>query len=189
MTTEPLQSLSPSDFLAFEREAPTKHEYVAGGVVAMTGASERHNLIVANLVIEIGIQLRDRPCRVYPSDLRVSVSVSGPFYYPDVDALCEEPRFLDDENDTLVNPGVLVEVLSPSTEAFVRGPKFSDYRTIDSLQEVVLVSQDAMRIEHFARREAGHWLLSDHASAESVVELTTLGCRLELARVYDKTGL
>lgn len=189
MTTEPLQTLSPQDFLAFERGAETKHEYVAGDVLAMTGASERHNLIVANLVAGLHAQMIDRPGRVYPSDLRVAVSADGPFYYPDVVALCEEPRFLDDENDTLVNPGVLIEVLSPSTEALVRGPRFADYRTIGSLQEVVFVSQKAMRVEHFVRHEGGHWLLTDHASSESIVELLTLGCRLELARVYDKTEI
>jgi len=189
MATEPLQSLSPQDFLAFEREAETKHEYAGGEVLAMTGASERHNLIVANLAGELYLQLRDRPCRIYSSDQRVAISPEGPFYYPDVVALCEAPRFLDEEDDTLLNPSVLVEVLSPSTEAFVRGPKFSDYRTIESVQEIVIVAQDAMRVEHFVRRNDGHWLLTDHASPESVLELVALGCRVELSRVYAKTGL
>ena len=189
MATEPLQSLSPQDFLAFEREAETKHEYAGGEVLAMTGASERHNLIVANLIAGLHSQMVDRPCRVYPSDMRVAVSASGPFYYPDIVALCAAPRFLDEEDDTLLNPSVLVEVLSPSTEAFVRGPKFSDYRTIESVQEIVIVAQDAMRVEHFARQDDGHWLLTDHASPESVLEIPAVRCRLELARVYAKTEL
>jgi Uma2 family endonuclease len=185
MSSEPVRRLSPEDFLAFERQAETKHEYVGGEVFAMSGASARHNVIVANLVLEIGLQFRGRPCRVFPSDLRVAVSAAGPFYYPDLSALCAEPRFLDDRFDTLLNPEVVIEVLSPSTEAFVRGLKFAHYRAIPSVQEVVLFAQDAVRIERFVRRE-GEWVLSDHAGPEAVVEIAALGCRLELARVYDK---
>jgi Uma2 family endonuclease len=189
MSTEPVRRLSPADYLAFERRAETKHEYVNGEVFAMTGASERHNLIVAHLIAEIDVQFRGRPCRVYPSDLRVAVSAEGPFYYPDLVALCAEPRFLDGERDTLLNPEVVIEVLSPTTEAFDRGMKFAHYRGIPSLREVVFVAQDAVRLEHFVRREDDHWLLSDHSSLEAAVELPALGCRLELARVYDKVGI
>lgn len=191
MSSEPLRHLSPTDYLAFERQAETKHEYAGGEVFAMAGASARHNLIVANLVAELVVQLRGRPCRVYPSDLRVAVSQDGPFYYPDLVALFAEPRFLDDEGDTLLNPELVIEVLSATTEAFDRGPKFAHYRTVPSLQEVLFVAQDAVRAEHFVRREDGQWLLSDHASPEASasLELPALGCRLELARVYDKVGL
>ncbi len=186
MSSEPVQHLSPEDYLAFERQAETKHEYVGGEVFAMTGASERHNVIVVNLATEMNLQFRSRPCRVYSNDLRVAVSPDGPFYYPDVVAVCEERRFLDGERDTLLNPDVIIEVLSPSTEAFDRGLKFSHYRAIPSLREVVFVAQDTPRVEHFVRREDGQWLLSDHTGLEGAVELPALGCRLELARVYDK---
>ena len=186
MSTEPLRRLSPEDYLAFDRQAETKHEYVGGEIFAMTGASLRHNLIVAHLVTELNIQMRGRPCQVYASDLRVAVASDGPFYYPDVVAVCEQPRLLDAERDTLLNPAVVIEVLSPSTEAFDRGLKFSHYRAIDSLQEVVFVAQDAVRVEHFARRPDGQWLLSDRSALEAAVELPSIGCRLDLARVYDK---
>lgn len=186
MSTEPVRRLGPDDYLAFDRQAEVKHQYVDGEIFAMTGASAAHNTIVANLIIEIGSQLRGRPCRVYPSDLRVGVSPSGPFYYPDLSGLCAEPRFLDGERDTLLNPEVVVEVLSPSTEAFDRGGKFSHYREIASLREVVFVTQNEVRVERFGRRDDGHWLLTDYTGADAVVELETLGCRLELARVYDK---
>ena len=189
MSTEPLRSLSPEDYLAFERQAETKHEDVGGEVFAMAGASERHNLIVAHLVSELDVQMRGRPCRVYPSDLRVAASPDGPFYYPDVVAVCEQPRFLDTERDTLLNPAVLIEVLSPSTEAFDRGLKFAHYRAIDSLQEVVFVAQDAVRVEHFMRRPGGQWLLSDRSSLDAAVELPSIACRLDLARVYDKVEI
>lgn len=101
-------------------------------------------------------------------------------------ALCAEPRFLDGEMDTLLNPEVVVEVLSPTTEAFDRGAKFSDYRAILSLREVLFVSQDRARIERFERRDDGRWLLTDHAGLDAAVELPAIGCRLELAQVYDK---
>jgi Uma2 family endonuclease len=186
MASEPLQHLSPEDYLAFERRAETKHEYVGGEVFAMTGASLAHNVIVLNLGTELNLQFRGRPCRVYANDLRVAVSPDGPFYYPDVVALCAEPRLLDAERDTLLNPEVVIEVLSPSTEAFDRGLKFTHYRAIPSLREVVFVAQDAVRVEHFARGEDGQWLLTDHAGLDAVVELPALACHLELARVYDK---
>jgi Uma2 family endonuclease len=189
MTTDPIRHLSLEEYLAFERQAETKHEYVGGEAFAMAGASARHNLIVANLIIEIGLQFRGRPCRVYPSDQRVTISASGPIYYPDLVALCAEPRFLDGEMDTLINPETLIEVLSPTTEAFDRGAKFAHYRSIPSLREVLFVAQDAARVERFERGEDGQWLLTDHAGLEAAVELPAIGCRLELARVYDKVEI
>lgn len=189
MATDPVRHLSPEEYLAFERRAETKHEYVGGELFAMTGASLGHNLIVSHLVAELDVQFRGRPCRVFANDLRVAVSPDGPFYYPDVVALCAEPRLLDDERDTLLNPEVVVEVLSPSTEAFVRGLKFSHYRAVPSLREVLFVAQDAIRVEHFVRQADEQWLLTDHAGPEAVVELSTLGCRIELARVYDKVEI
>lgn len=189
MASDPVQHLSPEEYLAYERQAETKHEYVGGEAFAVPRSTAKHNLIVANLIAEIGLQLRDRPCRVYPSDQRVAAAAEGPFYYPDLVALCAESRFLDGEMDTLLNPEVLIEVLSPTTEAFDRGAKFSEYRTIPSLREVLFVAQDAARIERFERRDDGQWLLTDHAGLEAAVELPAIGCRMELARVYDKVEL
>jgi Uma2 family endonuclease len=189
MATDPIRHLSLEEYLAFERQAETKHEYIGGEAFAMTGASARHNLIVANLVAELVVQLRGRPCRVYPSDLRVAASAEGPIYYPDLVALCAEPNFLDGEIDTLLNPEVLIEVLSPTTEAFDRGTKFAHYRNIPSLREVLFVAQDAARVERYERGEDGQWLLTDHAGLEAAVELPAIGCRLELARVYDKVEI
>lgn len=185
--SEPLGHLSPAEYLALDRAAEVKHQYIAGEVFAMTDASFRHNLIVANLLGELVPLLRDGPCRVFPSDLRLAVSAQGPFFYPDVVALCAEPRFLDGERDTLLNPELVVEVLSPSTEAFDRGLKSAHYRAIPSLREILFVAQDARRVE-LLRREEGRWLLSDHG-ADAVVELASVGCRLDLARLYHKTDL
>ena len=187
--TEPLRHLSPAEYLAFDRQAETKHQYVAGEVFAMTGASWRHNRIVANLVAELVVQLRDGPCHVLPSDLRVAVAAEGPFFYPDVVALCAEPRFLDGERDTLLNPELVVEVLTPSTEAFDRGLKFAHYRAVPTLREVLFVAQDARRGEQLSRRDEGHWLLTDHARPDAAIDLVSLGCRVELGRVYEKVDL
>src|SRR5215510_15498100 len=113
--------LTPEEYLALERKAGYKSEYFAGEIFAMSGASEQHNLIVANVVATLHTQFRNRPCKVYASDMRVKVSPTSLYTYPDVVALCSEPRFDDDQKDTLLNPTVIIEVLSPSTEAYDRG--------------------------------------------------------------------
>lgn len=185
--TEPLRHLGPADYLALDRAAETKHQFIGGEVFAMTGASFRHNQIVANVLGELVPQLRESACRILPSDLRVAVSAEGPFFYPDAVGLCAQPRFLDGERDTLLNPELVIEVLSPSTEAFDRGLKSAHYRSIPSLREVLFVAQDGRRAELLSRGEGG-WLLSDYG-ADAVVELASIGCRLEMARVYDKVDL
>lgn len=189
MAVDPIQRMTPEEYLAFERQSPEKHEYWGGEIFAMSGASERHNVIALNIGTELNLQLRGRPCRVYANDMRVAPDALGPFAYPDVVALCGEPRLLDGERDTLLNPAVIVEVLSPTTEAFDRGDKFESYRRIESLATYLLVSQGRMRIERFERQPDDHWLLSDYTLPEQEVELPSIGCKLALAAVYDKAGL
>ena len=126
-------SFTPAEYLALERAADAKSEYLDGEIVAMTGGSRAHSLIAANLVRELGNALRERPCEVYGSDLRVSVALAGLYAYPDVTVVCGQPTFTDDERDTLENPTVIVEVLSPSTEGLDRGAKFTRYRRLPSL--------------------------------------------------------
>jgi Uma2 family endonuclease len=133
--------MSPDEYLAFEREAECKHEYWHGEVFAMAGASREHNLLVSNLVHLLVGALQDRPCEVYPSDMRVSAASAKVFTYPDVSVVCSGPNFADDAQDTLLNPVVIIEVLSDSTEAYDRGKKFEYYRTIPSLQHYLLVAQ------------------------------------------------
>src|SRR5919206_4091804 len=155
MSSLPSYYLSPEEYLAIERKAEYKSEYFDGVVYAMAGGSERHNLIAANIIIALGVQLRDRPCRVYPSDLKVRVPNSRKFFYPDVSVVCGETQFADEERDVVLNPIVVVEVLSESTAAFDRGKKFQSYQQIESLQEYLLVSQDEFVVEHFLRQEGG----------------------------------
>lgn len=181
--------LSIEEYLEAERRAETKSEYLDGEVFAMSGASFRHNVIVANLIGELRQQLKGRQCTVAPGDLRVHIPATGLYTYPDLVVVCGEPRFEDQELDTLLNPTLIIEVLSPTTEAYDRGKKFEHYATIESLAEYVLVSQDAPRVEQFVRQEGGSWLLTATPGLDGRMILASVGCELALAEVYDKVPL
>src|SRR5437868_44022 len=186
MASLPSYYLSPEEYLAVERKAEYKSEYVDGVMYAMAGGSERHNLIAANTIISIGVQLRASPCRVYPSDLKVRVPNSKKFFYPDVSVVCGETRFADDERDIVLNPILIVEVLSESTAAFDRGKKFQAYQQLESLQEYLLVAQDEYIVEHYLRQEQNHWLYTKVLGLEETLALPTLKCQLALSDIYSK---
>lgn len=188
MSIQPTSYLTPEEYLALERKAEYKNEYVDGEIVAMTGASRKHNLIVVNIGGELRRQLKGRSCETYSNDMRVRVPSTRLYTYPDVVVVCDEPQFEDDYVDTLLNPTVIIEVLSESTELYDRGKKFSFYRTLESLAEYLLVAQDERRIEQFVRQPDGRWLLSDHRSPEGTVELASIGCSPDLREVYDKVA-
>lgn len=189
MLKKPTVSLTPEEYLAAERKAEHKSELIDGAVVAMPGASRRHNLIAVNLTREISLQLKGRPCEEYASGMRVRVPSASLYTYPDVAVVCGEPQFEDDQVDTLLNPTLIVEVLSESTETFDRGKKFDTYRTIESLAEYILVSQHEYRIEQHTKQADGRWLLSDYHSLHDAVVLTSIQCKLALREVYDKIKL
>lgn len=189
MSSQPTTYLTPEEYLAIERKAETKSEYINGEIVAMTGASREHNLIGVNLTREISQQLRGQPCEGYVNDMRVRVPSTRFYTYPDLVVVCGEPEFEDDCFDTLLNPTLIIEVLSESTEGYDRGKKFGFYRTIPSLAEYLLVAQDEHRIEQYAKQQDGRWLLSEYHSAEDVAELASIQCRLALKEVYDKVVL
>ncbi len=180
-----LERLTPEEYLALERQAEQRSEYYAGEMFLLAGASRPHGRIASNIVIELGQQLADRDCDIYASDLRVLVERSGLYTYPDIVVTCGEERFADDQQDVLLNPLVLFEILSRSTEAYDRGRKFEHYQRLDSLAEYVLVAQDTPRIEHFARRGDG-WLYTDVRGIEGVLELPAIACDLPLADVYRR---
>ena len=171
-----------------EREHEERHEYFDGELFAMSGASRRHNLIVTNLVRELSLHLKDRPCEVYSSDMRVKVDVTGLYTYPDVVIACETPQCEDEQVDTLLNPTVVIEVLSESTEGYDRGKKFEHYRKLPSLRAYVLVAQDAFHVEQYVRQEAGQWLLTEATGPEATLPVEAVGAVLELAEVYDKVS-
>ena len=175
------------DYLATEREAvDVKHEYVAGRVYAMTGATYHHNLIVANFARELGNQLKERPCAVLTNDMRVRIETADAAKYPDIIALCDEPKFYDERRDVLMNPTLLLEVLSPSTEAYDRGGKFAIYRGLASLREYVLIAQDRFSVEVFTRQADGRWLLGAVTEPDAPVSFESIQCRVPLREIYDK---
>lgn len=185
MSSLPTVYLSPEEYLGLERRAEFKSEYVDGVVHARADSSERHNLITANVVTALGVQLRDRPCRVYPSDLKVRVPNSKRFFYPDVSVVCGETEFADEERDVILNPILIVEVLSESTEAFDRGRKFSSYQQLESLREYLLVSQGELVVEHYLRQEAG-WFYTKASGPDADLNLPALDCRVALSDIYSK---
>lgn len=168
-----------------ERQSEAKHEYLDGEVFAMTGASLKHNRIVSNLAGILYAQLRGRPCEALVADMRLQVRTTGLYTYPDLVVVCGEPRLADAHLDTLLNPTLIVEVLSPSTEAIDRGRKFAHYRTIESLAEVVLVSQERVQVERFTRQPEGGWLLFEAGKLEDRLPLPSIACELPLADVYE----
>lgn len=181
----PKSRYTAEEYLALERKAEYKSEFVNGMIVGSAGATRQHNLIAGNVFGEVRAQLRGRTCEVYMSDIRVKVDPTGLYTYPDVVVACGDIRFEDEHVDTLLNPTLIVEVLSPSTEAYDRGEKFAHYRRLETLQEYVLVSQDKVRIESYVRQGA-QWLLSEASGGDEMVRLESIGCGLVLRDVYDK---
>ena len=177
--------LTPEEYLAWERKSDTKHEYLHGEIIAMSGASRAHSLIVTNISGELYIQLKGGICEVHTNDMRVRTHPETSYFYPDVVVVCGEPRFEDRAFDTLLNPIVLVEVLSPSTQAYDRGEKFKNYQQLTSLREYILVSQDEVRVERYRRQEV-QWKLTEFRSLGSVLSLASIECELSLDDIYRR---
>jgi len=187
MSLQPKPNLTFDEWLEGERaNVEGRSEFVNGEVFAMTGASLTHNAIVSNINREISIQLKGRPCQVYANDLKVFIRSAKAGKYPDLVALCGDPELLDDRRDVLLNPSLIVEVLSESTEAYDRGDKFALYRQLPSLQEYLLVSQNRVGIELYSRGADGRWILTDYTALDDRVPLASIDCTLALAEVYDK---
>jgi Uma2 family endonuclease len=186
MSTAPARRFTEAEYLAFERKAETKSEFYNGEMFAMAGARRNHNLIAGNIYGEIREQLRKGPCEAYLADMRVKVAKTGLYAYPDIAVACSEPRFLDDEDDTLLNPTLLVEVLSESTARYVRNLKSRLYRKLPSLRQYLIVEQDEPLIEVYTRSPDGEWKLKDASELTQSVVLKSIGCKLSLAAVYEK---
>jgi Uma2 family endonuclease len=175
------------EYLERERKAEGKSEFVNGEILAMAGGSPRHNAIAMNVAWAVRNQLSGRRCLVFGSDQRIHVPATGLYTYPDVSVTCDGPRFLDSARDTLINPKILVEVLSSSTEAYDRGAKFAHYRSIPSLEEYLLVSQDQKRVEHYRRIEPRQWLLTEYDGEDASVPV--LGLDVPLREIYANLDL
>lgn len=187
MTTQPASTyLTPEQYLEIERKADFKSEYYRGEMFAMSGAKEGHNLVTVNAAAELRQQFRGRQCRVYSNDMRVQVESSDLYTYPDVIAICGEPQFPDDRRDTLLNPSLIIEVLSQSTEAYDRGRKFEHYKTLESLREYLLLAQDRIHADLYVRQSDGRWLLTSADRLEDSLTLDSVGATLRLADLYEK---
>lgn len=186
MSVLPDVRMTEAEYLAFDRASEIKHEYYRGEIFAMTGGSPEHNMICISTSATLYNQVRGQPCKIYSSDQRVRVPRTRLYTYPDISIVCSEPHFVDEALDTLLNPTLLIEVLSPSTESYDRGKKFQHYRQIDSLREYVLIAQETPHIEHYLRQDDGNWLLRDAIGLESRIELPSIGCTLALADVYEQ---
>jgi Uma2 family endonuclease len=178
--------LTPAEYFQIERDAPYRSEYFDGEMFAMAGGSPRHSLIKANLVGELRLGLKGRRCTLYDSDLRIGIAATGLYTYPDASVICEPLQLDPKDAHTALNPTLLAEVLSESTEAYDRGKKFGHYRQIPSLEEYLLVCQDAPRLERFARNGNGTWTLTAVEGLDQTLELPSIGVTLRLAEIYDR---
>lgn len=185
MAVHSYRLVGEEEYLKHERQAQTKSEYVRGEILVFAGASRAHNRIVFNIGGLLYNALRERPCEAHITNMRVRIAEAGAYFYPDVVVVCGQPQFLDEQQDTLLNPVLIVEVLSPSTEAFDRGEKSFYYRQLGSLLKYLLVSQERVRSEHYVRQPDGEWLLHDYTELGQVVRLESLAIEIPFAQVYE----
>ena len=188
LSTQPKALLTPEQYLEIERKAEFKSEYYKGEMFATSGASLAHNRIASRLIQTLGVQLRGRDCEPLSGDMRVFIPATGLYTYPDVVVVCGQPKLQEQSFDTLLNPTVLVEILSPSTEAYDRGRKF-EHRSLESVQEYVLVASDRVQIDVYTRLPEGKWILGSAGSMDAVVQLQSIDCRLSLAELYERIDL
>jgi Uma2 family endonuclease len=186
VSTLPKNNLTPEQYLEIERQAEFKSEYYRGEMFAKAGASVAHNVIVGNMVGELRQNLRSNPCTVLPSDMRVHIKGTDLYTYPDAVVFCGQPQLLDNKSDTLLNPTLIVEVLSPSTEAFDRGRKFEHYSSIETLTSYLMVASDRIHADQYTRQPGGAWLRKSYSTLEETIDLATIGCTLSMTELYAK---
>ena len=179
--------LTPAEYLAIERAAEFRHEYLDGEMLGMSGGSRQHSAIKLNVAFELRRQLQGRPCQPFDSDMRIKTSPTS-YAYPDFSVVCGDQEFDDDKGDTLFNPTLLIEVLSDSTEAYDRGRKFASYRQISSLREYVLISQKSPIVERYLRNPDDTWTLTAVLGLEASIHLPTIDVTLPLAEIYDRVS-
>ena len=183
---------TPDEYLRLERQTVERHEYLDGQMYAVAGESLEHSTIVSNINAILNYQLRGKPCRVLQPNMKVrsrlstDPSATGLFSYPNCLVICGDPIFHDVHRDVLINPQVIIEILSRSTKAHDRGEKFARYRQIESFAEYLLVSQYRPSIEHFTRQPNGDWIMHPETSIEGSIVITSIGCKLDLTEVYDR---
>lgn len=182
----PPEKMTPAEYLAMERSSEFKHEYFDGEIVAMTGVRRAHSLVNGTMHNLLYNQLRGGACEVHQSDLRVFAPKLNSYTYPDLVVFCGEPEFPDNEFDTLLNPIVVIEILSESTERYDRGRKAAAYRAIPTVIDLLLVTKEEPLIEHQHRMGEERWLLETVRGLDAVITLESIGCTLALADVYER---
>lgn len=183
---EKQEKMTLAEYLEFEKTSEFKHEYFNGEIFTMVGAKKNHNWINANISRELGALLKDTSCMGFFSDQRVKIEELEKYVYPDIVVACDDMKFLEDELDSLVNPVVIFEILSDSTESYDRGLKFEHYQVIKTLQEYVLVSQDRCRVEKYQRKENNEWIYTSYTNYDLVVSMESIGCELSLSEIYHR---
>lgn len=186
MSALPKHVLTPAEYLTIERASETRSEFFDGEMFAIAGTTKNHARIVMNLSRELSTALKGRTCEPFATDLRIKVQDNGLYTYPDLLVVCGEQLFEDDQLDTLLNPTLLIEVLSDSTERYDRVKKFDLYRALPSLKEYVLVSQSEPRIEQFLHQASGEWTLGITNDPAASVSLPSIDCEIPLAEIYDR---
>lgn len=178
--------ITPEEYLAREEKAEYKSEYFQGQVFALAGGSLNHNLIVGNIHTELKSALKTKPCRVLMSDMRLLVQRNGLYTYPDVMVVCGKVEFVEGRNDTITNPIVIVEVLSPSTYNYDRVKKFALYKQLDSLREYMLVDSEQVHVTLLRRLESGIWTIEMYDTPDVMVRLESLGCEIPITAMYEQ---
>lgn len=186
MATQPIPRLTEEEYLALDDASPVKHELFRGRMYAMSGGSSNHSKIQVALITELHTRLRGRNCTTYSSDMRVQVADSGLYTYPDLSVVCGDPQFLTTSETTLLNPVVIIEVLSPSTEAYDRGNKFHCYETLPSLRHYVLVSSTSAVVDVLSRTASERWEIRTYRNPDEAIELDAIGVTIPLSEIYAK---
>jgi Uma2 family endonuclease len=184
MSEPAIKYITETEYLSFERESQERHEYYKGEIYLMSGASFKHNIIEDNLRVLLGSFLKGKKCRSFGSNLRVHVPKNTLYTYPDILIVCDKPEFVDGEFDTLLNPAVLIEILSPSTGNYDRGAKFDLYREIETLREYILIDSVATHCIHYAKNTDSTWILSEAKNLSDAFEIATIGLQLLMSDVY-----
>ncbi|SLM31494.1 conserved hypothetical protein [Desulfamplus magnetovallimortis] len=186
MLPQTKNKMTREEYLEFEKDSEFRNEYYGGEIFAMVGARRNHNRISSNTSSILWNKLLSTPCEVFSSDMRVKIEAIEKYTYPDIVVACDRINFLEDELDSLLNPVVIIEILSESTESYDRGLKFTHYRLIESLQEYILISQYHCQVEKFKRDQGGFWVYSSTESLEKIVKLDSIECELPLSEIYHR---
>ncbi|MBI2686170.1 MAG: Uma2 family endonuclease [Acidobacteria bacterium] len=189
MGANPAPVLTPAAYLELERASDIQHEYVNGQMFAMSGGTANHSFLITAIARDLSTALMDRPCDVSVTSLRLQVTPEGAYLYPGIMVICGSPQYADGHRDMILNPTVIVEVLSDTTERWDRVGKFAQYRRVPSLREYILVSQDEMRVEWFTYREDIGWLYQEAMGPESPCKIDSIDVTLSLARIYRRIEL